>query len=308
MMFPLIGNERIEKLSDSFIKSGHFPHAILIEGEAGLGKKTLARYLAAAAACTGENAPCGVCRSCHLLSVGSHPDISVTAPEDKKKSVSVNQIRELREQAFIKPQLKGRRVMIIHQAHTLNTESQNAILKVLEEPPGDSVFILVADSKAALLPTVISRCAVLSLTPPEKEQARKYLAQHTKADAQRIDAVLDAVRCNIGRALSQLKKKDFSKGYTAARDFIRLFLESGTALSLLRVTAPLEKDRVSTDEFIKELKVFIALELRGNNSPAGKAALIGLDDLINETAPLLATNINLSLFFSAFVSKAKEIF
>lgn len=308
MMFPLLGNVRVRGLCESFIKSGHFPHAILIEGEEGLGKKTLAHYLAMAAACGRADAPCGVCKSCNLARGNNHPDISFTAPEDKKKSVSVNQIRALRDEAYIKPHLDGRRVMIIDKAHTLNAESQNAFLKVLEEPPSDTVFILLAENKASLLPTVISRVAVLSLTPPERDEAKEYLKAHTKADDEAIDKILDVVRNNIGRAMANLKKKNLSKGYTAAKDFIKAFLERQNALNLLRITLPLEKDRVAADEFVKELKVFITSYLRNAESDREKAALIRLDALLNEKAPLLHTNVNLPLFFSAFVSLAKHIF
>ena len=308
MIFPLIGNKRIEDVTKSFITGGHFPHAILIEGEAGLGKRTLAGYLAAAAACTGDNPPCDNCRSCHLYKVGSHPDISFTRPEDKKKSVSVDQIRELRDAAYIKPQLNGRRVMVIEQAHTLNANSQNALLKVLEEPPGATVFILLADNKASLLPTVLSRCVILSLAPPERQEAKAYLKSHTKAEEEKIDNVLLAVRGNIGRALAQLKKKKLSKGYTAAKEYITAFMEKREAIEFLRITHPLEKERVSADEFTRELKIFIAENLKKNCAqPSLCARLVKLDELINEMAPLLITNINLSLFFSAFVSKTKEI-
>lgn len=308
MMFPLLGNVRVRGLCESFIKSGHFPHAILIEGEEGLGKKTLAHYLAMAAACGIADAPCGVCKSCNLARGNNHPDISFTAPEDKKKSVSVNQIRALRDEAYIKPHLDGRRVMIIDKAHTLNAESQNAFLKVLEEPPSDTVFILLAENKASLLPTVISRVAVLSLTPPERDEARQYLKEHTKADDEAIDKILDVVRNNIGRAMANLKKKNLSKGYMAAKDFIKAFMERQPALNLLRITLPLEKDRVMADEFAKELKVFITSYLRNTESDRKKAALIRLDALLNEKAPLLHTNVNLPLFFSAFVSLAKHIY
>ena len=307
MMFPLLGNARIKDLCQNFIKSGHFPHAILIEGEQGLGKKTLGEFLAMAAACGRVDAPCGACKSCTLFKSKNHPDISFTAPEDKKKSVSVNQIRALRDESYIKPHLDGRRVMIIDKAHTLNTESQNAFLKVLEEPPSDTVFILLAENKASLLPTVISRVAVLPLTPPERDEARQYLREHTKADDEAINKALDVARNNIGKAMANLKKKNLSKGYIAARDFIKAFMENQNALSLLRITAPLEKDRVAADEFALELKVFITSTLRSSSSPREKAALIGLDTLLNEKAPLLRTNVNLPLFFSAFVSLAKQL-
>lgn len=305
MIFPLVSNERISETVKNFVKTNHFPHAILIEGEAGLGKRTLCSFLAAAAVCeSGENAPCGQCKGCEMLKAGTHPDVSVTALQDKKKSITVAQIRQARADAFIKPQSSPRRVMIIEQAHTLNEQSQNALLKVLEEPPGQTVFILLAENKSALLQTVLSRCVTLSLTAPPTEVAFAFLKkQNPKADDKVILQVLSAARNNLGRAQALLKKKSFSKAYTAAEEFLDIYMNGGRKYDLLKITVKVDKDRALANEFLKELKFAVNLKLQSSvSNVAVLSKLVRLNDLITQKSPLLATNINLALFFSGFVS------
>ena len=304
MIFPLVSNEKIRENVENFIKLGHFPHAILIEGEAGLGKRTLCSYIAAAALCQGEgNAPCGQCKSCKTFAAGTHPDYSVTALQDKKKSITVAQIRQAREDAFIKPQSSKRRVMVIEQAHTLNEQSQNALLKILEEPPGNVVFILLAENKSALLTTVLSRCVTLSLVAPPLDVAVDFLKkQNPKATDDAIIQALKVTRNNVGKAAAQLKKKGFSKAYTAAEDFMNVYLGGGNKYELLKITARAEKDRVFANEFLKELKFAISSRLKDNaQNKVALSKLVKLNGLITEKAPLLATNINLALFFSGFI-------
>ncbi len=156
-------NEKINTSVENFIKSGKIPHAILIEGENSDKTLSLALYIAAAAVCSGDNAPCGSCKDCHLADVGSHPDISRISTLDGKKNLSVNQIRELRADAFVKAHSAAHRVFIIEDAARMNEQAQNALLKVLEEPPQNVIFILLTPSKTVLLDTIISRCVLLSV-------------------------------------------------------------------------------------------------------------------------------------------------
>ena len=111
MSFPLVGNQKIALAITNALKENRLPHAILIEGDKGLGRHTLAFYLAKAAVCSEDNRPCGICRDCKA--VNSHPDITITAPEEKKKNISVAQIRTLKTEAFIKPHQAKKRVFII---------------------------------------------------------------------------------------------------------------------------------------------------------------------------------------------------
>ncbi|MBR4122941.1 MAG: DNA polymerase III subunit [Clostridia bacterium] len=304
MSFPLVGNNSINTSITNALKEHRLPHAILIEGEKGNGKHTLAFYLARAIVCDNENAPCGKCRNCAMGI--NHPDISVTAPEENKKNISVSQVRELKNEAYIKPHMASRRVFIIDFADTLNEQSQNALLKVLEEPPVSSLFILIAESKASLLETIISRCVVLTLNTPEKSQALEYIKSSTKyPDNEILEALINS-RNNIGKALDFLAGKADSKTSVAAKEFLECFLRDD-AFGMLTATAPFEKSRIETDSFFKDLKYFTAERLKQNPKDYRAVSLSKLYSLLCELEKSLITNINLSLLFCTLTSRAEQI-
>jgi DNA polymerase III delta' subunit len=138
-------------------------HAYLLVGERGIGKMTASREIAAVLLCSAENPPCGTCHECVLRAAGNHPD-SIELPEEGSLGIKV--IRELRDQASMRPHSAALRVIIIPSAERLAIPAQNALLKLLEEPPGNTVLILTAPGTAALLPTTVSRCQVIALHPP----------------------------------------------------------------------------------------------------------------------------------------------
>lgn len=306
MIFPLAGNEKIKLSLDNAIKEKRIPHAVIIEGEQGLGKHTLADFLAAAAVCDNENPPCGVCKNCHLAEISSHPDIAVTAPEEGKKNIAVAQIRALRNESFVKPHSAKRRVFIIDGADTMNEQSQNALLKVLEEPPGDIVFILIAESKAALLETIISRCVTFSLSPPEISVGAEYIAKTSNASAEEIESVLKETGGNIGKALDLLNGKSDSKTVAAAKDFLGSILR-GDEFTALCICAQFEKRRVEADRFFKDLKNEIAVYIKKNLSPPAVKGLMAFYSKFPSYERSLLTNINLSLLFCTLCADAAEI-
>ena len=306
MSFPLVGNLRIRDAVMAAVAEKRIPHAILLEGDKGTGRHTLMRFLSRAAVCDSENSPCGECRGCHLAEIGTHPDITVTAPEDGKKNITVAQIRALRTEAYVKPHMAVRRVFVIDKADTMNEQAQNAILKVLEEPPADIIFILIAESAAALLDTIISRCTVLSLVPPETDEAVGYLRKNTDFSEEQIKEAIGITGNNIGAAIDTL-----SGGGTAAQAAAKRFAElliSGDEAEMLKITAQFEKNRVLADEFFKELKLSLATEIKKNlrNTITAKA-LVSFYDTLPEFEDALKTNINLSLLFCALVCKAAQI-
>ena len=306
MSFPLVGNLRIRDAVMAAVAEKRIPHAILLEGDKGTGRRTLMRFLSRAAVCDGENSPCGECRGCHLAEIGTHPDITVIAPEDGKKNITVAQIRALRTEAYVKPHMAVRRVFVIDKADTMNEQAQNAILKVLEEPPADIIFILIAESAAALLDTIISRCTVLSLVPPETDEAVGYLRKNTDFSEEQIKEAIGITGNNIGAAIDAL-----SGGGTAAQAAAKRFAElliSGDEAEMLKITAEFEKNRVLADEFFKELKLSLATEIKKNlrNTITAKA-LVSFYDTLPEFEDALKTNINLSLLFCALVCKAAQI-
>ena len=168
----------------AFIESGRLPHACLISAASREEALREARRLAAAAVCSGTgDKPCGSCRDCRKALSGVHPDIITVARQvdDKgkqKAQITVDQIRALSADAIVLPNEAERKVYILDEAETMNPAAQNAALKLLEEPPAGTVFLLCTVNPLLLLPTVRSRCAQLSVggAAGEADEAVKELA------------------------------------------------------------------------------------------------------------------------------------
>ena len=259
MQKPLIGNSRICNMVGSMIKNRRIPHAILIEGEDGLGKKTLSQYIAKAALCNNENPPCNLCKTCHLIEVGSHPDFQIIEPDGAQ--IKVDQIRKLRVEAFLTPMAADGRVFVIYAAHTMNEAAQNAFLKVLEEPPQGVTFILLAKSAKFLLETVRSRCICFSLSPvPFEEDGINKVATLAGGSYSDAQSLLIATDGNIGRAISSANEDTV---FLSGVAFELLTLAAAKdRLGILNVLQPYVKDRAKVLELIFELKMAISKEIK----------------------------------------------
>ena len=306
MKFPLIGNKRVKDAVENMLATGKVPHAILIEGESGLGKTTLAKFLCRAAVCEKSAPPCGECGGCRLFESGNHPDVTVIAPEAGKKSIPIQKVREIISDSVIVPQTANRKVFIIYRADTLTVQAQNALLKVLEEPPKSVIFILTAISRAALLETVASRCAVLTLSAPDEQTALRYIAEKMPdKDSQAILAAIRSTHGSIGGAVSLLETGGSNAAQSLAKEFLSI-LQSGSEYELLKLLFPLEKDRVKTLDFYTALQSFIISEIRNCASRTLIRRYEKLYDVVLEHKTLLKTNVNLSLLLTSLAAEIKE--
>lgn len=167
---------------------GRFPHAAILEGGLPEERMALAVKLSAALVCRGKGEhPCGICPDCIKAAAGSHPDIIVFSAEDKPKAFKIEMVREIRNAAYVLPNEADRKVFILENAHSMGVEGQNAILKILEEPPAYVNFIMLCSSKSGFLPTVLSRAAIYSLgeakTPDDGAFSREELLSAASAVA-----------------------------------------------------------------------------------------------------------------------------
>jgi DNA polymerase-3 subunit delta' len=168
--------------------SGRLHHALLIGGLPGLGKLRLARALAHALFCrepAADGTPCGRCRPCHLFQVGNHPDLHRVEPDAQSRSgeIRVDAIREMTGSGTLSAHGGGYKVVIIHPAERMNPSAANSLLKTLEEPTPETLLLLVTSHPGRLLPTVRSRCQLLTLKPPPETQAVAWLeAQGVQGD------------------------------------------------------------------------------------------------------------------------------
>jgi DNA polymerase-3 subunit delta' len=158
------------------LAAGRLPHALLLVGQAGLGKAALADYLARLALCDrpGE-APCGECPACHLHAAGNHPDLRRVGLVEEKKQIAVDDIRELIAALTLRSYRGGRKVAIVDPADAMNTNGANALLKTLEEPTPETLLILTAARPERLPATISSRCQRIALRRPEEPAALAWL-------------------------------------------------------------------------------------------------------------------------------------
>lgn len=155
-------------------ENGNLSHGILIECENEEAGADFARFIALCLVCRGEHKPCGVCHDCRKAENNGHPDIFETdGIKGKSKNFTVDAVREIRTNAFIVPNESDRKIYILKNGNNMNEQAQNALLKILEEPPSYVFFIIVTSSKSAMLETVLSRVSVYSLLSGENEAGEK---------------------------------------------------------------------------------------------------------------------------------------
>lgn len=144
-------------------------HAYIIAGGGPDSRREFAVTLASAYLCEGANVPCGTCRHCVKAAKGIHPDLTVLTPAEGKREIVAEQARTLRSDAYVRPNEGERKVYLIDPADSMNPTAQNSLLKVLEDGPAYTAFLLLTDQPGQLLETIRSRCETLALPPEEKE-------------------------------------------------------------------------------------------------------------------------------------------
>lgn len=160
----IVGHVENIKMLRYMESRGRMPHAILLSGPSGIGKLMVASVLGTALLCkASEFRPCGSCQSCLQMSHGTHPDFLLIIPDGA--NIKIEQIRNLQHEVALAPYVSLRRVCIINDAELMTVQAANSLLKVLEEPVSNIVFILVSANKQMLLPTIISRCMTIGFQP-----------------------------------------------------------------------------------------------------------------------------------------------
>ncbi|HYN76342.1 MAG TPA: DNA polymerase III subunit delta' C-terminal domain-containing protein [Lamprocystis sp. (in: g-proteobacteria)] len=198
------------------------PHAILLVGPRGLGKRRLADLLVRALLCTDlgpQGLPCGRCADCQLTTAGSHPNLLrvVPDPESKSGEITIDAIRYLTERATLTTLRGARKLMIIDPADRMTGPAANALLKTLEEPTGDTLLCLIAEQPSRLPATIRSRCQLLNIPIPPVDQALAWLTPRLG------DAAVVRLRLAAGaplRALEELDQAALDQRETLVRSLI----------------------------------------------------------------------------------------
>ncbi len=309
MEIKIYGNLNVVGVLESMLKSGRVPHAVLFYGEKGLGKKTLASWLASKIVATGKS-----------VNPLAHPDIIWAQKSGASQTFSVDTVREISADAFVLPNNGDKKVYIFADCEGMRNEAQNALLKIIEEPPPFVHFIFTVKSKEAFLPTILSRTVCFGMSACSDDECRIVIAQKGH-DNEKVNEALSAFPGNIGMQLAYIEDAKTQRIVKIARD-ITDSINSFSEYKTLKAFAELEseKDRAMVKEVMVlldkvvmdslSLKFDVPSRMWPYSDGAEKMSevlsvskALKLHTLFSEAARAIDSNVNLNLFLSALCGK-----
>lgn len=206
----IIGHEQIKEHFQKVIESHKVSHAYILNGEAGMGRKSLANAFALTLLCEkGRSEPCMECHACKQVLSGNHPDL-IYVTHEKPNSIGVDDIREqINDTIMVRPYSSYYKIYIVDEAEKMTQQAQNALLKTIEEPPSYAIIILLTTNQEAFLPTILSRCVQLKLKPLKDFVVKSYLTESMQVPEADAEVYAAFARGNLGKAISIASSEDF---------------------------------------------------------------------------------------------------
>lgn len=299
------GNQRTREGLERLLVQKRLPQTLVLEGPQGSGRSTLARLIAAGLLCGGT--PCGDCENCRLVQRDLHPEVTLVTPAAGKAAVSVDQVREIRMQAFVRPGQGDCKVFVVKGK--MNDAAQNAFLKILEEPPAGVYFILLCEHRSELVDTVLSRASVFSLQGVTYQQALPVLTAAGLPDSSATQTALAEAGGLIGRVLSASEQDD---RVATVVSHCAAAMAKGSRADFLRGVTPIVEDRTQYPRVLsglyRVLRDALVCQQAGaaQEDAAGllarrltKEELLQLAELLHSQQQKLPYNPNGWLFFTA---------
>ena len=335
----LLGNEETKARIGKAIESQTVPHAFLIGGPSGSGKSTLAAEIAAAMNCLAggnkdEALPCGKCINCRRIYEGNHPDVKILAKKKDKATLGVDLVKDFREDMFLSSTESNHKIYIIDDAECMTPEAQNALLKVLEEPPKAVMIILLAKECDRILTTIKSRAQYVSMTRfCDEELAKQILSESVDArvmnaaDPSKFMGLIMSADGRLGLAKKLLNKRLSAETEEDRADIVALIRAAGQKASYAEIYSALSdfptkrpELMLAFERLMSALRDLIVIKYDGNAKtvffPSAEEALklcgdisvkrlVALYDAVNETHELCSRNANLSNLIANLCSKIK---
>ena len=213
------GQARAIKILQKEIATSSLSGAYLFVGPTGVGKALTALTFTKILNCKSDQLDsCDRCSSCRKIDHLNHPDVRVIIPEEG--SIKIEQIRDLKRQTGYKLFEGKKKVWIIKEADKLTLEAANSLLKILEEPPPDTVFILISKTQERLLPTILSRCEIIRFFPLSSEALDSIIADYLPPDSRKADLIKKLARGRVGEVLSLIKDENILKTREVVLDIL----------------------------------------------------------------------------------------
>ena len=319
----LIGNNTTKIQLQSMFAKNKFPHAILLEGATGLGKKTLAKIIAQASICSAlkDGLVGETCEDCKKNKKNVHPDIIYPEKSGALQGYSISTVRQIRTDAHIMSNEASRKVYIFTDVDNIGIPAQNAILKVLEEPPKNVIFIFTCVNPSNLLPTVRSRLQQFSLKPVADDELEHYLRKKcTGKQLEKLSDIKKIAKGNIGLALDLIDSSDLENTWSVTQDIAKS-LASPREFDLLESLSKLSDDRknfVRMLNFLEEvfstaLLLSRDVNLHNNDLSAILAQRLSTKQILNliecvaQAKIYIDKNVSTSILISNFCSSLYKI-
>ena len=263
----------LKKQLSAAAAEGLLSHAVLIEGEQGVGKRELALWFCKALLCKNQNPPCGHCSVCKKIDGGNHPDVEIYDGSGGARSFHIESVREIKDSLWLAPNESDIKIYVLLEIQNMTAEAQNALLKSLEEPPEHARFIMTCQNSGMLLDTVISRCTVYKLEPFSDGECAVRLKSALPEISDEDAALLAAAYAgNLGRASSAFQEGRLPLAQLAAKT--PELLRGAKSYDLAAGLAAAAGDRAALCEYIE---IFGNITARcGINFAAGKPAPLNL--------------------------------
>jgi len=250
------------------LTKGQISHAFLISAEAQSGGRLFATMLAQGLLCeTPEhNHACGKCGACLLSAAGTNPDFVILQPEEKSKIIKIDQIRELKQFIETSSHSFGKRIILLDSAENLNINAANALLKGLEEPPADVIFLLLSDRPKSVLATISSRCRALKLPKPTATQSLQWLeAKAPQTPSEEREFALDYAQGSPLRALQTIEDESAKRKRTLSNDLLTVM--SGQEIVSKMVSRYFKNDAPDVLNVLSYwLSVLVKFQISGNKT------------------------------------------